>query len=120
MKHYSPQNISTVNIWQVIKGQTLTPLTCSGVKKLATIPTISKAILDNFKTEVTLPDGFGVAQNVISGEQRLFVHYAPKVLVLGDLILSSLVILSGNIAEISVTGGDDNQKAFLPVCLSFH
>jgi hypothetical protein len=119
MKHYSPQHNNPVNIWQVIKGQPLSPLTCSGVIKLTARPQVTSSILQNFKTEVILPNGFGVAQNIISGDQKLFVHFSPIVPILGDILLTSFVILSGNIVEITISDGD-GLKTYLPMCLSLH
>ena len=111
-----------LNVYQVVKGQTLSPLTCGGIlkKPSGTLPTISLTTLQTFKTLVTIPDYFGVVQNIVSGEQVLMVHFAgvggsP---VLGDLLLGAYVILSGGIAEISVTGGGPDQKAFLPIALT--
>jgi hypothetical protein len=118
-KNYLPNNDNKTNIWQVIKGQTLSPLTCAGMIKKTSKQTIDITTLQTYKTLLTLPDGFGVVQNVITGDQQLIHHFAGAdgSSVLSDLIIGAYVIISGGITEISVTGGQPDQKTFLPIAL---
>jgi hypothetical protein len=111
---YIPDAIE-INFWKVIKGDILPTLSTSGVRKKSTKPEISLSILQNYKTEASLPEGFGEVQNVITGQSRLFVHYAGTdgSPIMGDLIINSIIILSGGISEITIT--DNGNKCNLPI-----